>query len=264
MANISDYLRDFEIRPKGLKTEGRKSEFYLTLSAVLKFQNELSTLNKIDKLQKEITNLIGNDLETLDNPYKDGLYIYKKDTLHFSLINFFTSKSDWSYNNLTDFSLHQKKLNKDQRYQKLKNIIQTNTPKKISYTADVRWLFTGLEKDGYKIGSLALQVYPEQLFIKKISEIKVLCKEKLESAGVNNDEVKIKGYPNETEFFRFVINIARFIQVKNFDEIINTKVVNYVEKFNRDCDEKRFSPLRIKKLSIVESDPWLFNYHCKE
>ena len=68
----------------------------------------------------------------------------------------------------------------------------------------------------------------------------------------------LKAYPKSNPR-RFSLNILRFIADKDLNNETEIKTKNIVETINRKDNLKPFLTFKFNRLSLVESDPFLFN-----
>lgn len=262
--NISDYLRDFPARANAFVHKERKSIFFLALNVILNIQSDKNVIEKIKDNQEKLETYLGVKHE--HDPYEDGLFIYPKETLHFSILSFYKTFPTTEFKTSKDFSTFQDKINERNDYKSFQKSIKSLLSKSISkkskiFEADIRWLFTGTEPK-YKQDGFSLQIYPEKSFLELVSKLFTETKGLYKKEGFNSDSLNFKGYPEKpkTDFFRFVVNIGRFI---NYDDHItneiSTKAINYTEEFNREDDHNPRITFEINKLTLVESDSWLYN-----
>lgn len=264
MENISDNLRDFSESPYDVEAWGKKTEFTLTLSVVLKLQGNNEIINKIEVLRDEkFSQLNQPNWYYSDNPYKtNGIYRYPGKDLHFSLINFL------KYSVNCDFSVFERGFSNFRSYiqerdgyeETINNIkaeLQISLPRKIE--ADLQYIETG---DNCRLfNSFSLQVFPPLDFIGELERIKEKFEKKRKDIFRVKDgvDIKLKAYPNQIKS-RFSINILRFICDKEqITEDIKVKTKNIVGELNRKHANEILGKIKISKLSLVESDPFLFN-----
>ncbi|HDZ54834.1 MAG TPA: hypothetical protein ENI19_02010 [Candidatus Nealsonbacteria bacterium] len=255
--NISDNLKYFSEAPKGVKFwEGKKYEFNLALSVIIELQGE-KCVQKIEKRQDEIINQLKNT-KIIDNPYsikKSGLYKYPPKNLHFTLINFLKCKFD-NKDKLTEFKNLLKYTNYEEIQENIIGIIKHKQIRRIK--TDLRWIYSG---DNEGIDSFSLQAFPHPVLIKKLNEINKEAEKKTYEFPCN--AVGIKAYPKDTKS-AFTMNILRFMRKDKSSESIEyaikddgKKAIDIVKTINIKDNRKPLKSLTIKKLCLVESDPFL-------
>lgn len=234
------------------------------MNVILNIQSDKTAADEIKGNQKKLETYLGTKRK--NNPYKDGLFIYPKETLHFSIISFYKTLSTTELKDYEDFTTFQGQVNKRNDYKSFKTgiklLLSKSIPKKGKiFKADIRWLFTGIKPE-FKQDGFSLQIYPEKSFLELVGKILKETKDLYKKNGFNPDLLKFKGYPvkPKTDFFRFVVNIGRFIDYKNhITNELSTKSINYTEEFNREDDNNPRLTFKINKLTLVESDSWLYN-----
>ncbi len=264
--NPSDNQKYFPDRPSKIRFWEGQKEFNLALSVIIDCQDKKHS-KTIEELQDEIIRGPKLKKKILFCPYtlKNGLYKYPKDNLHFTLINFFKCKCDFS-----DFG--ELISNKKKRYEGIQDEIikkiKQELPSKIE--VDVRWIFSDCD-DG--IDSFTLQAFPrEKGFIQKMEEIMENIKQEiLDKFNLFNPNFcltkGIKAYPKQDKR-AFAINILRFLansskQKPRIEDIVNRqKIINLVGKINeRHTNEgPLLEKIKIKEICLVESDAFLHKW----
>ncbi len=268
MNHLSDNLRDFPERPLDVANWKKKQDFYLTLSVVMASQ-EGKPVEKIKEIQERIIGQMSN-ISEYDDPYSaDGLYKYPTDTFHFSLINFLKCdlSAEGDFKNFKNtFEEFRKFLNQYDQYKNFLILVKKFLEKKInnnlsSVAAETRWIETGDKNRA--LDSFSLQVFPNPSFIEKLESMTKEFKQEFSGADINlcGVDSTLKAYPKNPKEspVRFALNILRFITDNNVSEKNKTRTKNIVETINREHNNKVFEEFEITHLSLVESDPFLFN-----
>ena len=265
---ISDNLRYFSERPNGFRFWDRVYEINLALSVRID-QNDTSAVEEIKKLQNDIIEQLEEPNEVSDPyPKEDGLYKYLDEDLHFTLINFIKCKKTEE----VELKLEKVKLENDSDYKEIRGIIKKIIKEKDileNAEMDLRWVYSGADKKELN-DSVTLQAFPSSAFIDELIKLdKKTDKETKKFDDKLNDKFKcsrvgIKAYPEETRR-AFAINILRFVRgVGNTGELVGDnklRMVNIIEKINRDHNKKPLMPsIKINKLHLVESDPFLYEH----
>lgn len=266
---ISDNLRYFSERPNGFKFWDRVYEINLALSIIIK-RNHKQAVEEIQKLQNEIIEqLKGQNIVYKPYTKEDGLYKYPGEDLHFTLINFI------KYKKTEKVELEKVKLKNDSDYKKIRNIIKRIIKKNERYIIkgakmDLRWVYSGADKKELD-DSVTLQAIPNIEFRNKLIKLdkEIEGKTKKLDEKLNKKfkscRVGIKAYPKEAKR-AFAVNILRFVRgVGNTSKLKGDnklRMVNIVEKINRDHNKKPLvvPQIKINKLNLVESDPFLYNH----
>jgi len=235
-----------------IKFEKRKSELYLAISCLIKKNKEIMDIQ--DNLWKELRNIddvdFVEDINTLNQKNnKKIVYKYPIDRIHFSLFVILTLNID-----SLNFEEECELFKKEKTFKEIGNIIAKVIDEEI--LANHKFLKSGKVKRIYfpskqKIeNSIALNIFTENLeFLENLElNIKNRLKKYYPEEGI---KLKIR----DKEYF--VINLIRFINNDDSNDIKESSIYEKIEKINKELEEK---PIKADfDIEFVISDPYLSN-----
>jgi len=255
-----DFLNRLE-PPNCVRFWRNNQESYLTLSVVIADQKNPQALKKIVELQTEVTERL-EGLRVVHDPYaQEGkcLYTYPKQELHCSLVNILLSPHTFP-----DFVETMRNREFVEQRNKIIKCIGNNKPPRSEAT--IAGFYSGGSHG--PTNSFSLQMFPDPEFIAALKRIRdCLTPEAIGKLpeGVTLDS-RVKGYSgSEDSIERFPLNILRLMHRADSDESPGSAaelgVKMEIARINAEfgSSKERWLTLTIKKLVLVESDPFLHN-----
>jgi len=246
-------------RPERIRFWQYKQESALTLSVVIADQGDSRVLNRIVAMQEELGKNV-RGLPVVDDPYAHRgtcLYRYPRQELHCSLVRVLSSPHAF---------LHFVETMKQhfELEQQIVGCVEKQTPPRCYAT--IGGFYSG--GSDAVTDSFSLQMFPDPEFIAALKRIRdCLTPDALgklpEGLTLNPN---VKGYPGADDpIERFPLNILRLMHNAGAGEEVAAQIGDAVqegiERINTEYKsaKERWLTLKIKKLVLVETDPFLHN-----